>query len=111
MSELLDFVNSAKHTNKHLKFQFNKVRNAIFPPDGILIQHFWLSLIFLILSILTRNHLLLFANLLYLGFMAALILKSDMQQVERLLYPVCMIPAINLLCILQNGLGRLKTSA
>lgn len=102
MNDLQDFIREAKGQPLFFQYVLQKVFIAIGAPQGTLIVPFWLGFTSLVISFLRRNYLLFFANLLFLGFVASVILKIDILYADagsesRLLYPVYMIPWMDLL--------------
>ena len=94
---LRDFVREAKRQPLYWKYEVQKLLLSIGAPKGLLLVPFWLGAVALAGSFLRRDHLLFFANLLLLGFVATVIFKSDLEQTDRLLYPVYLIPWMDLL--------------
>lgn len=102
MNELLDFIREAKRQPSFVKYTLQKLFIAIGAPQGRLTVPFWLGFTSLVISFLRRDHLVFFANLLFLGFIASVILKIDILYADagsesRLLYPGYMIPWMDLL--------------
>ena len=97
LDALLSFIREAKHQPLYWKYELEKLFLGIGAPRGVLLWPFWLGVAGLVLALARRNHCLLFANLLLLGFVASVIFKSDMEQNERLLYPVYLVPWMDLL--------------
>lgn len=102
LEELRGFIREAKRQPLFRKYLLQKLFIAFGAPRGIFIVPFWLGVTGLVVSLSNRNHLLLFANLLFLGCLAAIVLKIDILVAdpdanERLLYPVYLVPWMDLL--------------
>lgn len=95
--ELARFVREAKRQPAYCKFLLQRMLMAIGAPRGFLLLPFWLGFACLVLSLARRDHLMFFANLLLLGFIAAAILKHDGEQYARILFPVFLIQWMDLL--------------
>ncbi len=102
LDALQSFIREAKHQPLFRKYVLQKLFIAIGAPQGMLLVPFWLGFASLVISFLRRDHLLFFANLLLLGFIGAVVLKIDILNTDagshtRLLYPVYLIPWMDLL--------------
>ena len=102
LDELRNFIREAKRQPLFLKYVLQKVSIAFAAPRGTFIVPFWLGVTGLFVSLSRRDCLLFFANLLLLGFLVAIVIKIDILVAdpdanERLLYPVFLIPWMNLL--------------
>lgn len=95
--DLRGFIREAKRQPSYFKYELQKLCLAIGAPQGVLLVPFWLGFAALLVASARCDHGLFFANLLFLGFIASVVFKSDMEQNSRLLYPVCMIPWMDLL--------------
>ena len=96
-SVLQEFVREAKRQPLYVKYEIQKLMLALGAPQGVLLVPFWLGVTALLVSLARRDHVLVFANLLFRGFIATVVFKSDMEQNARLLYPVCLVPWMDLL--------------
>lgn len=108
LDELRDFIREAKRQPLFQKFLLQKLFIAFGAPRGVFIVPFWLGVTGLVVSLSRRNHLLFFTNLLLVGFLAAVVLKIDILVAdpdanERLLYPVFLIPWMNLLSYFSHA--------
>lgn len=109
---LRSFVREAKRQPRYYKYELQKLLLGIGAPQGVLLMQFWLGAVGLAIACVRRDHVLFFANLLFLGFIASVIFKSDMEQNARLLYPVYLVPLMDLLqyfklAVSKNGNGVL----
>ena len=106
LDALRSFIREAKHQPAYYRYELQKLFLGIGAPKGVLLVPFWLGFVGLAIALARRNHLLFFSNLLLLGFIASVIFKSDMEQNERLLYPVCLIPWMDLLHYFKHAFPK-----
>ena len=106
LDALQGFIREAKHQPLYYKYELQKLFLAIGAPQGVLLVPFWLGAASLVIAWFRRDHVLFFSNLLFLGFIASVIFKSDMEQNARLLYPVCMVPLMDLLCYFKSAIAK-----
>ncbi len=111
LDALRSFIGEAKHQPAYRKYELQKLFLGIGAPKGVLLVPFWLGFTGLAVSLWRRDHLLFFANLLLLGFIASVVLKSDMEQNDRLLYPVYLVPWMDLLHYFKTAFPKKGTGA
>ena len=106
LDALRAFIREAKHQPAYFRYELQKLFLGIGAPKGVLLVPFWLGFASLAIAMARRNHLLFFSNLLLLGFIASVIFKSDMEQNERLLYPVCLVPWMDILHYFKHAFPK-----
>lgn len=116
LEELRGFIREAKSQPLFRKYLLQKLFIAFGAPRGIFVVPFWLGVTGLVVSLVQRNHLLCFANLMLLGFLAAVVLKIDILVAdpdanERLLYPVFLVPWMDLLHYFKTVFPKRETAA
>lgn len=111
LDALQSFIREAKHQPLFRKYVLQKLFIAIGAPQGILLVPFWLGFVSLVIALSRRDHLMFFANLLLLGFIGAVVLKIDILNADadshtRLLYPVYLIPWMDLLLFFKLAFSK-----